>query len=221
MPNRSLNGRSAGKLTVYETPTLDLDSLGEFFSAATHHASAAMCQWTSGRVSLSLDEVHEAPVEEAAAELDIGDDLLTMVVLGVQGDLGGQMILAFDDENGRKLAASLLGREVSDSPEWSELDQSAVMETGNILASAYLNELTRLTSRKLVPTAPYFVQDFGASVLTQVLAAQSLVSERVLVCRTRFEFNKQHVNWSLFFVPGDELLQTMLDAVQDSTASNS
>jgi chemotaxis protein CheC len=206
---------------VYATSTFDLALLGEFFSAATHHASAAMCQWTSGRVTLSLDELREAPLEEAAAELEIGDDLLTMVVLGVQGELGGQLILAFDDENGRKLAASLLGREVSHSPEWSELDQSAVMETGNILASAYLNELTRLTCRKLVPTAPYFVQDFGSSVLTQVLAAQSLESERVLVCRTRFEFNRQHVNWSLFFVPGDELLTTMLAAVQDSAVPNS
>ncbi len=207
-------------MTVYETTTLDLASLRDFFSAATHHASVAMCQWTSGRVTLSLDELREAPLEEAAAELEIGDDLLTMVVLGVQGELGGQLILAFDDENGRKLAASLLGRAVSNSPEWSELDQSAVMETGNILASAYLNELTRLTCRKLVPTAPYFVQDFGASVLMQVLAAQSLTSDRVLVCRTRFEFNNQHVNWSLFFVPGDELLQTMLAAVQTSVSSS-
>lgn len=208
-------------MTVYETSTFDLSLLGEFFSAATHHASAAMCQWTSGRVTLALDELRETPLEEAAAELEIGDDLLTMVVLGVQGDLGGQLILAFDDENGRKLAASLLGREVSDSPEWSELDQSAVMETGNILASAYLNELTRLTCRKLLPTAPYFVQDFGSSVLTQVLAAQSLASDHVLVCRTRFEFNKQQVNWSLFFVPSDELLQTMLAAVQTCSDSNS
>lgn len=196
--------------------TLDLDVLGEFFSAATRHASQAMSAWTSGRVTLSLDEVRDAPLEEIPAEIDVGDELLTMVVLGVQGELGGQLILAFDDENGRQLAASLLRREISTRPEWSELDQSAVMETGNILASAYLNELTRLIQRKLVPTAPFFVQDFGASVLTQVLAAQSLDCERALICRTRFEFNQQQVNWSLFFVPGDELLQSLLTAVQSS-----
>ena len=204
-----------------ETATVDLALLGEFFSAATHHASLAMCQWTSGRVTLALDELRDAPLEELAGELDIGDDLLTMVVLGVQGncvlgELGGQLILAFDDENGRMLAASLLGRDVSTDPEWSELDQSAVMETGNILASAYLNELTRLTGRKWVPTAPYFVQDFGASVLAQVLAAQSLAGDRALICRTRFEFDQRQVNWSLFFVPSEELLQTLLAAVQTS-----
>jgi chemotaxis protein CheC len=196
-----------------DQPTLDLALLRDIFSAATQHASVAMCQWTGGRVALSLDEIREAPLEQLAAEIDIGDELLTMVVLGVQGSCGGQLILAFDDENGRQLAASLLGREVSTDAEWSELDQSAVMETGNILASAYLNELTRLAGCKLVPTAPYFMQDFGASVLSQVLAAQSLAGDRALICQTKFEFNHQQVNWSLFFVPGEELLQSLAAAV--------
>ena len=191
----------------------DLTALQDFFAAATNRGSAAMSNWTSGRVTLSLDEVREAPLEEVAAGLDLSDDLLTMVVLGIQGNLGGQLILAFDDVNGRSLAATLLGRQVSQSSEWSELDQSAVMETGNILASAYLNELTRLTGRELVPTAPYFVQDFGESVLAQILAAQAVMSDRVLICQTRFEFNQQQVNWSLFFVPSDELLQALLAAV--------
>lgn len=194
----------------------DLTILQEFFAAATQRASAAMSNWTNGQVSLALEEVREAPLEEVASNLDLSDDLLTMVVLGIQGELGGQLILAFDDLNGRKLAATLLGRQFSESAEWTELDQSAVMETGNILASAYLNELTRLTDHKLVPTAPFFVQDFGASVLAQVLAAQAVLSDRVLICRTRFEFNQQQVNWSLFFVPGDELLQMLLAAVAAS-----
>lgn len=194
----------------------DLTMLQDFFAAATQRGSAAMSNWTSGQVTLSLDEVREAAIEDATCNLDLNDDLLTMVVLGIQGDFGGQLILAFDDVNGRKLAATLLGRSFVTDAQWSELDQSAVMETGNILASAYLNELTRLTNHKLVPTAPYFVQDFGASVLAQVLAAQAVMSDRVLICRTRFEFNHQQVNWSLFFVPGDELLQMLLTAVTAS-----
>lgn len=190
-----------------------LTDLHEFFAAATQRGSAAMSAWTSGQVSLSLDEISEAAIEELTASLDLSDELLTMVVLGIQGELGGQLILAFDDVNGRKLAATLLSRPFVTDASWSELDQSAVMETGNILASAYLNELTRLTNRKLVPTAPCFVQDFGASVLEQVLAAQAVLSDRVLICRTRFEFNQQQVNWSLFFVPSEELLQMLLTAV--------
>jgi chemotaxis protein CheC len=191
----------------------DLDSLQVFFAAATRRASGAMSSWTNGQVSLSLDEVREAPLEEVAADLDLSDDLLTMVVLGIQGDATGQLLLSFDDVSGRKLAATLLRRPVAEAGAWTELDQSAVMETGNILASAYLGELSRLTDRHLVPTPPFFVQDYGVSVLEQALAAQAVISDRVLIGRTCFEFNQQQVNWSLYFVPGEELLQLLLSAV--------
>ncbi len=193
-------------------PSLAL--LKQFFTTATQHASAAMCQWTHGQVMLTLDELHVAPLEEAMKQFEEESDLVTMVVLGVEGSSGAQLILAFDDENGRKLAATLLQREPNDQPEWSDLEKSAVMETGNILASAYLNELTRLADRKLVPSAPYFVQDFGASVLQQALMIQAMTSDHVMVSRTRFEFNSQAVNWKLLFFPDEELRQALYGTVE-------
>ena len=50
-----------------------------------------------------------SPLEDVCAELDIGDELLTMVVLTLEGEVGGNLILTFDEVNGRQLAASLLG----------------------------------------------------------------------------------------------------------------
>ena len=67
--------------------------------------------------------------------------LLTMVVLSLEGKIGGEMILTFDNENGRHLAASLLRRPVGDDPQWSDLEKSALTETGNILGCAYMNAI--------------------------------------------------------------------------------
>lgn len=188
--------------------------LSKLFAAATQNASVAMGHWTNGQLMLSLDEVHESPVEEIAAELELGTDLMTMIVLAIEGDVGGgQLILTFDDTNGRNLAASLLRRPVNEEPEWSALEKSAVMETGNILGSAYLNELTRLTGHKLVPSAPVFIQDFGASVVEQALMAQAMELDKVLVCQTRFECNQQELDWNVFFVPSNELLHVMREAI--------
>ena len=90
----------------------ELEVLHQLFASATHDASAAMCRWTDGLITLTLDEVREIPLEDASTELDLGDDLLTMVVLSLEGEVGGEMILTFDDDNGRQLVASLLGRPV-------------------------------------------------------------------------------------------------------------
>ena len=193
---------------------VDLELLHQLFASATHDASAAMCRWTNGLITMTLDEVRELPLEEVCEEFDFGSELLTMVVLSLEGDVGGDMILTFDDENGRSLAASLLGREVETSEQWTELEKSALNETGNILGCAYMNALTRLISVELVPTPPYFIQDYGASVLQQALMAQAMTCDKVLICRTRFHREGEELNWNVFFVPTDAMRLAMEEALE-------
>ena len=83
--------------------------LEQFFASATHDASAAMCRWTDGLITLTFDEVREIAVEDAFVELKLNDRPSTMVVLTLEGEVGVRMILMFDDDNARQLAASLLG----------------------------------------------------------------------------------------------------------------
>jgi chemotaxis protein CheC len=190
-----------------------LEVLQQLFASATHDASAAMCRWTDGLITLSLDEVREIPLDRVASEMNLGDDLLTMVVLTMEGDVGGTMVLTFDELNGRQLAASLLGRPVNQDPVWSELERSALAETGNILGCAYINAITRLIDRELVPSPPYFLQDYGASVLEQALMVQALTSDQLLICRTGFHRADAELNWRVLFVPTSELRQCLEHAL--------
>lgn len=194
--------------------TLNLQMLHELFASATHDASAAMCRWTNGLITLALDEVREVPLESACEELNFGDELLTMVVLSLASPIGGEMILTFDETDGRQLAASLLGRPVDLGTPWSELEKSALTETGNILGCAYMNALTRLVGTELVPSAPYFIQDYGASVLQQALLTQAASSDRLLVCRTIFKRQEGELNWRVLFIPTESLRKAMQSALR-------
>jgi len=190
-----------------------LEVLHQFFGSATHDASAAMCRWTGGLITLTLDEVREMPLEDVCSLVEHDGDLLTMVVLTLAGQVGGTMILTFDEEDGRNLAATLLSRPPADTPDWSDLEKSALCETGNILGCAYMNALTRLIDAELVPSPPYFVQDFGASVLQQALMEQAATCDRVLICRTGFHQEGQELNWNVFFVPTVGLRSAMNSAL--------
>lgn len=190
-----------------------LELLHQLFGSATHDASAAMCRWTEGVITLTLDEVREIPLEDACSALNFGDELLTMVVLSLNGTLGGEMILTFDETNSRQLAASLLGRPVNTTGQWSELEKSALTETGNILGCAYMNALTRLIDTELVPTAPYFIRDYGASVLQQALLAQAATTDTLLVCRTLFHREGEELNWRVLFIPTEAFRAAMENAL--------
>lgn len=190
-----------------------LDVLRQLLGSATSEASAAMCRWTRGMITLTLDEVRQIPLEDVASDLDLADQRLTMVVLSLEGDVGGQMILTFDDLNARQLAASLLDRDVCHDPQWTALERSALTETGNILGCAYMNVLGRLINSELVPSAPYFLQDYAASVLQQALLPQALTCDQVLVCRTVFHWRGRALGWRVFFVPTLGMQQAMEQAL--------
>ncbi len=194
-----------------------LQVLRELFASATHDASVAMCRWTNSLISLSLDEVSELPLEEAYLNLDMGDDQLTMVVLNLEGELGGSLVLTFNQENGRQLAASLLHAELNLGPGWTELERSALEETGNILGCAYVDALTKLLDARLLPSAPYFVEDYGMSVVQQALVAQAASRDTVLVCRTCFRHEGEELDWWLLFVPSVALRDAIENALYNAS----
>ena len=190
-----------------------LGALYELFASATHDASAAMCRWTNGLITVTLDQVREIALEEISADLKIGDELLTMVVLTIGGEVGGNLILLFDEANGRQLAASLLGRASGAEPEWSDLEKSALAETGNILGCAYVNALTRLIGADLMPSAPYFIQDYGASVVGQAVMTQAITGDRLLLCQIGFRRKDEQLDWRVVFVPTQGMREAMQRAL--------
>ncbi len=197
----------------------DLESLRRLFGAATHDASAAMCRWTDGLITLALDEVREIPLDEAPSALGMGDRPTTVVVLSHRGELGGELLVIFDETQARQLAASLVGQPANFAAPWSELEKSAVTETANILGCAYINALSRLVDEELVPSAPWLVHDYGASVLEQALLAQAGHTDRVLVCRTTLQRHGEELSWHVVFIPNMGLRQAMLEALGQHAVS--
>lgn len=185
------------------------EMLRPLFAAATHEASGAMCRWTSGLITLTLEEVLELPLDQVPSELGLPEELLTMVVLSVESEPGSVLILTFDEENARQLAAALTGRVRHHDPEWDELEISALSETGNILGCAYMNALTRLTGQVWMPSPPYFVRDYFASVMEQALVEQAMNSDFTLICRTGFHREGENLNWHVLFIPSRSLRQKL------------
>jgi chemotaxis protein CheC len=189
--------------------TANLSLLRELFASATHDASAAMCCWTNSLITLTLDEVCEVPLQNVCADLNLGDEPLTMVVFDLDGGSSGAMVLTFTEQSARRLAGSLLEAEVGQGPGWNELERSALTETGNILGCAYVNAITRLIDHQVVPSVPHFVVDFAASVLQQALLGQVHSTDTVLIGRTRFQHKDAELDWWLLFIPTSDLRTVM------------
>jgi chemotaxis protein CheC len=124
----------------------------------------------------------------------------------MNGQLTGQIVLAFDEPSGLALADLLLDQTPGTTQQWTEIATSAALETANILACAYLNSLSRTLSwttesSELLPSPPQFSRDYADSLVEFALMGQAIASDHVILTRTRFEIDATSVNWTLLFVP--------------------
>ena len=190
------------------------------FEPATRSASDALSKWTRGRVGLTLDEVRETSLDEVAAALPADEEPVTMVIVGVEGQAGGRLILAFDDTGVTELVALLLNRPVESSGHWGELEISALAETGNIFGSAYLNAMSQFVGARLLPSPPHIVRDYAAGAIEQAVVFQAVESDEILFCRTRLSGSAGGIGVTAFFVPTTDLLDVLRISVSQRMSAS-
>jgi chemotaxis protein CheC len=190
---------------------LGLHNLQRVFVSANQKAAAAICDWTGSPVRLTIDEVCEFPLRDLSKHLRVDIDLLTLITMHLQGELGGSITLTFGEADGKRWAASLLHAAPTPGPDWSELEQSALMETGNIVGCAYINAVAQLIDRELIPSQPYFNHECSDHVLQQTLTAQVGTCDSVLICRTCFQQEQEQATCWLLFIPSVALRTAIQD----------
>ena len=196
-------------------PSAELSVYKDLLATATSEASAAMCRWSDGTISMTLSDLYEVDICEVCAALGVGDEISTMVVVSVPGPEGGEMLLTFNMHAGRRLAAVLLGHEEPQEGPLSELERSVLMETGNILGCAYLNGLSRLIGAELIPMPPTFIEDYAASVVQQAVSTQA-AADKVLVCRTDFHSAAAQLGVQVIFLPTADLKQRLQQSLVEN-----
>lgn len=181
-------------------------ALQQAFHSGAKEASRALAKWLGKPAVVEVDALEQLALSEATSVLGTGEDPICFCWAGMQGMLCGELILAFEDASGWKLADVLLEQPEGTTSEWTELARSAVLETTNILCCAYLNSLSRKLSKgdesyELLPSPPEFRRDFAESLMEFALMGQAATGDQMIFTKTRFAINHSPVQWTLLFVP--------------------
>lgn len=180
-------------------------TLEQMIVDATHDASDVLNRWTNGAMRLELGEVTDVPPEEVMSRLGFQDESLVMVLLQLQDEPTGDILLTFAESDARQLAADLLRRDRGNE-EWTELEESAITETGNVLGSSYMNAIASRKNLALHPGPPQVFREFAESILEQLLLEHSMVSDSILYIATAFYRESQPLaNGNVLFIPSPEL----------------
>jgi len=189
-----------------------LDVLKEMFNLGIEKASAALAQMIDKKLVVNMKEVRILPLADVPAAAGGGETMVTGVFLRMLGDITGSVLLCFPTDSARLLTDLLMGREAGTGGEaFTELDESAIKETGNILTNTYLNVLAEMMKMRVFPSIPHLAEDMLGSLLDFILIEIAQASDHAMVAETVFELDGNKITGTFLVFPDEKSLKLMLE----------
>ncbi len=193
-----------------------LDAMREVANIGAGHAATALSQMTNRTIMITVPRVNVRPLEEACDTVGKPDEVIAAILMHMMGDLTGRALLLFPQRSARTLCDYLLRREPGTTQEFLEMEQSALKEAGNILASAYLNALSDFMGMMLVPSVPSLVIDLSGAVLTSTHLNFGHDREYAFCVETSFrlEGTTEPLGGHFLLLPDIASLRSIFDAIR-------
>jgi chemotaxis protein CheC len=139
-----------------------VDALQELASIGCGQAITALGKFCNRRIEMDVPEAWVGAETGAIATFlgALGRDILAVGVK-LEGKLTGDLLLALPERDAEVLAA-MLGFPVGCGPgSWSGMAESALLESGNIVGSAFVSAVAALVQEKLLLSVPTLTRGSG------------------------------------------------------------
>lgn len=176
---------------------LQLDALRELANIASAKAATALSQMLGREVGLTVPRVLALPLAEAVEACGSPDESITGVVIPLEGDIEGLVLLLISTE-GASALCDLLGVHAG-----TEVGDSALREIGNILGTSCLNALASMTGLNLGPCPPHLTTDMLGAIVSSLALSQAASTDLVLVLDSELEVADEPCSISFVLLPTD------------------
>lgn len=192
---------------------MQLDALKEIGNVGAGNSATALSQIINRKIDMTVPQVSIMPLGDVPDVVGGSDAMVVGVFLRVYGLAPGSILFLLPRDSAFALIDMLMGREKGTTQELDFMDESALMEIGNILAGAYLNALSHFTKLTLLPSIPALALDMAGAILSVVLVQLGQMGDHALVIETEFDAEMDGVKGHFFLIPDPGSLNTILAAI--------
>lgn len=188
---------------------VQLDAIRELGNIGAAHAATTLSQMLMCQINMSVPEVQVVDIGQICDY--IGDEYSAMVVFQLQGELepGGYIVLLVSRESALRLTNTMLGMTDTER-EFGEMDQSALLEIGNIMISAFLDGTAMLLGIVMLPSPPDMAIDMAHAGMSSLLATMDADIDEVILFRTELKDEEHMVKSDILFLPDTRTLVDIL-----------
>ena len=190
--------------------SLEIDTLREIGSIGTGNAATALSQMLGKEVRITMPEVRIMGYNEAIEWIGGPEAVTAGVLVKMSGDIGGIMLSVQKLDLINFILQTMLDRNIQDYKELEDLQQSALIEIGNIMISAFVTALSGLAGVDINLTVPAFAVDMQGAILAVPMAEYGGMSDYLMTIGGNFVCNGQEIPSHLLLSPDLRSLDFLL-----------
>ena len=194
--------------------TIQADAIQELGNIGAAHAATTLSQMLGSTIEMSVPAVTVVDLSPLADYM--GEESAAMVAFELQGDIahGGYILFYITRESAVRMTNTMLGLTETNRP-LSEMDESALLEVGNIMVSAFLDATAELLGFVMLPSPPSLTIDMAHAAMQSLIAQMQEETNEVLLFSTELFCEEYKVDSDIIMMPERSTLNKIIELLEN------
>lgn len=194
---------------------MELDVLKEIANIGAGNAVTALSQMISNKIDMHVPRVKMLSFQELASIIGGPETLVAGIMVSLSGDIEGSMLFILENNDAHHLVGKLMGYQLDEiqTGAFTEIEQSALTEIGNIITGAYLNSISKMTNLKIITSIPYIAIDMAGAILSVPAIEFGKLGDKALLIQSTFRDMEVDISGYFIMIPTLESYSGILKAL--------
>ena len=194
--------------------TVQADAIQELGNIGAAHAATTLSQMLGSSVEMSVPAIKAIDISELGNYM--GEEAAALVAFELQGDIphGGYIVFYISRESAIRLTNTMLGLTEMNRP-MNEMDESALLEVGNIMVSAFLDATAELLGFVMLPSPPALTVDMAHAAMSSLVAQMGEEVDEVLLFSTELVCEEHKIDSDIIMMPENSTLARIVELMEN------
>jgi chemotaxis protein CheC len=190
-----------------------LSVLSEIGNIGAGNAATALSHILADRVMMSVPELKIIDVNSMTTILGGPENEMVGILVNMTNDVEGMLLFLLEKDFICLLINVLMDKNIEGFADISEIDMSAIMEIGNILAGSYVSAICMMTNLNIRLSTPQIAVDMVGAILSYPAAYFGIMGDKLLFIEEEFFSGKNKIKSHLLIMPEPKSLNLILESL--------
>lgn len=192
---------------------MERDILGEIGNIGMGKVATSLSSMLDKKIGISVPKVNIVDLCELSEALGMAEKRVVGILFAVSNDIDGMMMFVLEEKFAKDIIQMLVGEEIDELTELSDVNTSVLQEVANIMAGSYLGAISELTGFSIGLSVPFMAIDMLGAIMSIPAVEFGEVGDKVLLVEEQIIGDGTDFDSYLVLIPTPDSLKKLLNKV--------